>query len=113
MTINPSMTMSLADDKNKGRRLGQFGAISALGTICGMVMVLVGVKLGLFGFRTIFLISAIVVALAVVFASMISRDIGHAEKPRFVLKRRYSLYYVLNFLKAAVDRSSQPSPSMR
>lgn len=30
---------------------------------------------------------------------MISRDIGHKEKPRLVLKRRYSLYYLLTFLE--------------
>ena len=97
MTLSPSMAMSLADENNKGRRLGQFGAVGAFGTICGMILVLLIGKL--VGFRNIFVIAGAVLAAGAVSVSMISKNIGHKEKPRLVLKRKYLLYYLLIFLE--------------
>ncbi len=97
MPIQPSMVLSLADEHSKGRRLGQLGAIGALGTICGMALVFLGGSL--IGFRNIFVIAGAIVAAGAVSVSIISRDIGQKEKPRLVLKRRYLLYYTLVFLE--------------
>ena len=97
MPIQPSMALSLADEHSKGRRLGQLGAIGSAGTICGMAMVFL---LGRYiGFRNIFVVAGALCALGAVAVSLISKDIGHAEKPRLVFKRKYSLYYLLVFLE--------------
>jgi len=97
MPISPSMALSLADERSKGRRLGQLAAVGACGTICGMGLVLLGGSM--IGFRSIFIIAGLIVAAGAVSVSMISRDIGQKEKPRLVMKRRYSLYYALVFLE--------------
>ena len=97
MPLSPSMAMNLADEGGKGRRLGQLGAVGAFGTICGMILVLLIGKL--IGFRNTFVIAGAVIAAGAVSVSMISKNIGHKEKPRLVLKRRYSLYYLLVFLE--------------
>lgn len=97
MTIQPSMVLNLASENDKGRRLGQITAVQSLGTILGMGLVLLIGKV--LGMRMIFVVAGIVIALGAISASMISRDIGHKEKPRFVWKRRYSLYYTLTFLE--------------
>ena len=97
MPISPSMALSLADERSKGRRLGQLAAVGAFGTICGMGLVLLGGSI--IGFRSIFIIAGLIVAAGAVSVSMISRDIGQKEKPRLVMKRRYSLYYALVFLE--------------
>lgn len=97
MTLQPSITLSLSNSKNKGLRLGQLTAISSLGTILGMLMVLAG---GYWlGFNRIFIISCIFVLIGAGAALGISRDIGEKEKPRLVFKKEYSLYYVLTFLE--------------
>ncbi|MHB0999789.1 MAG: MFS transporter [Armatimonadota bacterium] len=97
MTIQPSIAMALADKNNKGKQLGLFSSVAAIGTLCGMGLVLtIG---ALLGFQTIFIISGIGVAIGAVSASMISRNIGHGEKPRMVFKSRYKLYYMLTFLE--------------
>ncbi len=97
MPLSPSMTMNLADASNRGRRLGQMSAVGAVGTLCGMILVfLIGKQIGLHG---IFLVAGGIAALGAISVSMIRRDIGHAEKPRFVFKKRYKLYYALTFLE--------------
>jgi predicted MFS family arabinose efflux permease len=97
MPLSPSMALSLADERSKGRRLGQLGAVGAFGTICGMVLVFLGGKY--IGYRNIFVLAGVIVAAGAVSVSMIRRDIGQKEKPRMVFKRRYSLYYALVFLE--------------
>jgi len=97
MPIQPSMALNLSDEHTKGRTLGLLGASGALGTILGMTMV--WVLAARIGYHNIFLLAggaAFVGALAV---SQISKDIGHAEKPRLVIKHQYSLYYLLVFLE--------------
>lgn len=97
MPLAPSMTLSLAAEGRQGRRLGQMGSIGALGTICGMTMVFVLARV--LHFNSIFVIAGLVVGIGAAAVSMISKDIGHKEKPRFVFRRRYSLYYLLVFLE--------------
>ena len=97
MPLSPSMTLNLSEEGQQGRRLGLMNSVGAAGTICGMVMVFAIARV--LHFKSIFIIAGLAVALGVVAVSRISRDIGHAEKPRFVLKRKYSLYYFLTFLE--------------
>ena len=92
-----SMTLALADEKKKGRRLGQLMAVSSLGTVIGMVLVLVAGNA--LGFRTIFVIAGVTILLGAVAIMAISKDIGHAEKPRIVFKRKYRLCSILTFLE--------------
>ena len=97
MAIQPSMTLNLANKHNRGRRLGQIGSFGALGMILGMLMVFWWGKT--IGFRNVFVVAGVFIAMGAVFVSRISKDIGHAEKPKFVFKRRYLLYYCLTFLE--------------
>jgi hypothetical protein len=97
MTLQPSMTLSLSTSRNKGLRLGQITAVSALGTILGMVLVLIGGNR--LGFNRIFIVSCAFVLVGAAALLGISKDIGQAEKPRLVFKREYSLYYLLTFLE--------------
>lgn len=97
MPLMPSMVLSLSEEGRQGRRLGQMNSFGALGTICGMLMVFFLART--LQFQSIFIVSGLAVAAGAVMVSMISKDIGHAEKPRFVFKRKYSLYYLLVFLE--------------
>lgn len=97
MTLQPSMALNLGKKETRGGRLGRISAVGAFGTICGMLLVF---GLGsMIGFRDIFMLSGLVVAVGAMTVALISRDIGHADKPKLVFKRKYSLYYVLTFLE--------------
>lgn len=97
MTIQPSMVLSLADERSKGRRLGQISAVGAVGTILGMGLVFIaGDRIGM---RSLFIIAGAIIFLGAITVSMLSKDFGHKEKPRLVWNRRYSLYYTLTFLE--------------
>lgn len=97
MTVQPSIVMALADKKSKGKKLGQFSAVAAVGTICGMGMVMFFGKYA--GFHKIFFLSGVSAAIASIFAAFISRDIGNMKKPRLVFKPQFKKYYVLTFLE--------------
>jgi 4-hydroxybenzoate polyprenyltransferase len=97
MPIQSSLAMHLADANNKGKRLGQTACAGSFGSVLGMAAVmLISHKLL---YQSWFLIGGILVAIAGFIMLMLRRDIGHAEKPRFVWKRKYSLYYALTLLE--------------
>lgn len=97
MTISPSITMNLAKEGKKGRRLGQLTAIASLSTIMGMMLVRFAGKQ--IGFRLIFVIAALAIITGAFAILAISKDIGHAKKPRLIYNKKYSLYYILTFLE--------------
>ena len=97
MTVQPSIAMALADKNKKGHRLGQFGAVGAVGTLCGMGLVLALDEF--IGFKIIFMIAGCSIVTGSFCASLISRSIGHSEKPRLVFKSKYKTYYILTFLE--------------
>jgi predicted MFS family arabinose efflux permease len=97
MTVQPSMTMNLASEGNKGTRLGQLAAVSALGTLLGMALVMVIGKH--VDYRLLFLLSGATIVIGAAAICMMSKDIGHVDKPKFVLKTKYWLYYALTFLE--------------
>lgn len=97
MPLQSSIVLSLAKDGVKGKRLGQTVSAGSLGTLLGMVAVLIiGYKLN---YQTWYLIAGGAVFIAAFAMFNVRRDIGYSDKPRFVMKKKYSLYYVLTFLE--------------
>jgi predicted MFS family arabinose efflux permease len=97
MPLQSSMAMSLAREGEKGKRLGQTACVGSLGSVCGMLTVLIFGNAMEYG--TWFLLGSGAMAIAAVTMLFVRRDIGHPDKPRFVWKRRYRLYYALTFLE--------------
>jgi len=97
MPLQSSITMHLAEAHEKGKRLGQTAGSWSLGAVTGMAAVLiVGLHLS---YQSWFLMGGGFYAVAAYLMSRVRRDIGHVDKPRFVLKSRYRLYYALTFLE--------------
>lgn len=98
MPIQSSLAMHLADAKSKGKRLGQTTAAGSVGTLLGMLAVR---QLNYaVSFRHWFLAGAVLMLLAGLIMLTLRRDIaGYIEKPRFVWRRRYLLYYLLTLLE--------------
>lgn len=95
--LNQSMALALAEEDQRGKRLGQLRSATALAQLIGMGSV--GLIAALLGLRALFIIAGVSILLAAVTVYRIPRDLRQVEKPRVVVKRRYSLYYALIFLE--------------
>jgi hypothetical protein len=97
MPLPNSMMLSLAEKGRTGHRLGQLQAAGAAGGVAMLVVLLVltYVKVPI---RPLYLIGGAMAVLAALACLFIPRDIK-APGPRFIMRRRYSLYYLLCFLE--------------
>ena len=97
MPLNQSIALATADDRTRGKRLGQLRSASALAQLTGMgVVALVATHVGL---RAVFLVAGASIFLGALNVLRIPRNLRKVEKPRLVFKRRYSTYYLLTFLE--------------
>lgn len=97
MPIQSSLVLHLADEGSKGKRLGQTASAGAVGTLLGMAAVR-AVNYSV-SYKTWFIAGAVLMALAGLVMLAVRRNVGHAEKPRFVWRRKYTLYYILTLLE--------------
>ena len=97
MPLQSSMVMNLAREGQKGKRLGQTACVGSVGAVSGMLTVMIFG--GALTYPKWFLLGSAAMAIAAVAMFAVRRDIGHPDKPRFVWKRRYRLYYGLTFLE--------------
>ena len=97
MPLQSSITLHMAEEGSKGKRLGQTAGSGSLGTLLGMASVLIlGHSLS---YSHWFLIGGGFYAIAAFTMLKLRRNIGHGNKPRFVWKHKYRLYYALTFLE--------------
>lgn len=101
MPVVPSITMGLATEQKRGKRLGQIGAVGRIGTIlgCGVVWLL-GRRSGS-NYMLIFLIGAGVAFLSAVLMASLGKLGVQRQRPKLVAQRRYWLYYILETLHGA------------
>ena len=95
--LSQSIALALAEENQRGRRLGQLRSATALAQLIGMGSV--GFLAAQFGLRSLFLVAGVAIFLAAITIFRIPRDLRQVEKPRVVVRRRYSLYYTLIFLE--------------
>jgi len=115
MPLNSSLTMELGGQTQRGKRLGQVGAVSIAGAITGAAVVwlvfsnggprpepggaMAVVESWRFDFAFL-LAAAVCVGAALCFRAL--KAVGaHSKRPTLVLKGKYWLYYVLNILFGA------------
>jgi len=102
MPVNNTIALSLAPADRRAARLGQIGAVGLAATILGSALVWTGLQYLHIGYRVTFAIAACGALTASVFVSRISPLSARAgRRPKLVLKRRYSLYYLLNVFSGA------------
>jgi len=96
-SVSPSITLALAGGREGGRHLGRMGAV-------GSVAVLVALGTArLFkaylSYKALFLIAGVMIACAAGLAFLLSSHAASGERQPIILRREYSLYYVLTFLE--------------
>jgi len=105
--LEQAMGLSLSPSGNKGRWLGQLRAVSSFSWLLaiGACMLLFeyidsASGSGLQGFyEDMFTIAGLVTVVGGMALLLIRREVVDADSERFVFRRRYYLYYALNFLQ--------------
>ncbi len=102
MPVSNTIALSLADSRNRAARLGQIGAVSMGATILGAGIVWTGLEYIHLSYRAMFLIAmcgALTAAVFVSFLKPLPRRSG--ARPKLVIKRRYSLFYIMYAIAGA------------
>lgn len=97
MPLNQSIALATAEEDQRGQRLGQMRSVTAFSSLVGMGLVAAAAPS--LGLRAVFLISGAALVVAALNVFRVPRNLRQVEKPRLVFRRRYLLYYALNFLE--------------
>ena len=97
ITLNSSFGLAVATEKDVGKTLGDLQAVGFAAGLLGMFAVLIGINL--IGFPTAFAISGVAMLLGAAVILRFPDQLVHRSPQRAVVRRRYGLYYILNFLE--------------
>lgn len=100
--VQSSLGLAMADKGHSGRMLGNLAAAGALASILGLGLVsLLGARVSL---RAFYVLGALLIVLAAIVVLRLPKTLGNSgerREPRLLLKKRYWLYYVLNFFEGS------------
>lgn len=92
-----SMALAIADKGHEGRSLGSLGAAGAIGSVAALLLALVLNHFGI-TIRPMWFVAGLASLLAAAACTQIPRDI-RAPRARLILRKRYRLFYLLQFLE--------------
>lgn len=103
MPLKDSIGMALINDKNIGKRMGQYKGVSTAFTMLGSIIVFIGFRLEFFSFTTkikwIFIISALILAVVFILLFFLEKNLREPiktkKKVRFLVRKEYKYYYIL------------------
>jgi predicted MFS family arabinose efflux permease len=102
MPVSSTIALSLAPPEKRAARMGQIGAVATGAMILGAVVVWTGLEYLSVGYRGTFLVAAFGALVAALFVGFIRPLPKRSDRrPKLVLKRRYSLFYLLNVFSGA------------
>ena len=99
--IGASVVLGLSDTHNRGARLGQAAGVATLFTALGTGAVWLLMDRAAPQYRTAFSCAALVFGAGGLFFLLMHIPHLHAPRQRLVVKRRFSLYYLLEILAGA------------
>lgn len=106
MTLQDGIGISLFDNENLGKRMGQYKGASTASSAVAAVLIFIGFRSGFFTFNSkikiVFIIAFVFYILALVSLIYISRTKKNVEKKKekvtFVFRKEYKYYYILSVL---------------
>ena len=102
LPLAPGIGMSLSKQEEFGVRLGRYNAYCLAATMVGYLFVLVGFNYLKFNYTSLFIIAGICYLMAAVtFLFMHKPGKQAVKKPRFVLKKKYTIYYLQSITNGA------------
>lgn len=101
MPVGDSVALGMVREGRAGRRLGQMGVVTTLAALGGYAVVWVGTRLLAADYAYLFWVGALASGLAIFVWRLMPRLPHCRVRPRFLYKRRYWLFYVLQLLFGA------------
>jgi MFS family permease len=101
MPLAPGIGMNLSKQEQFGMRLGRFSAYSLSATIIGYLIVWLGFQYLGMSYSFVFTFAAVCYIIAAIILLFIKPTQKKKRKMRFVLKKRYMLFYVLSIVNGA------------
>lgn len=101
MPVSHSIGLRLAQSGQEGRRLGQLGSLESLGSLAGMLVIYLGASNLNLSFARIFGFSGIFALAAAACMFAIKPEKVKKSPRQLILKKRYTLFYILNILFGA------------
>ena len=101
VSVAPAITLTLAKGQEGGRHLGRMGAVGSLATLAGLGVALLAARLapGLPYSAYFYTAGACMVAGAVLCWTLSTHAASQEPRARLILRREYSLFYLLTFLE--------------
>ncbi|HZK43185.1 MAG TPA: MFS transporter [Syntrophomonadaceae bacterium] len=101
MVLKSAIALRMAEEGKAGTLLGRLGALEAGGSLVGMLVVYWGVSSFNFSFGVIFGIAGTCALIAALSLFLIKPQPIKTPRQPLLLKKKYSLYYILNILFGA------------
>ena len=104
MPLGPSLGMCLSTKETCGRVLGLLSSVGSMASIIGLATVsLMTGFVETISLRIFFLVGGAFVIVAALLLFKLPADVGAtaAKQPRMVVKKRYWVFYVLNFMEGS------------
>lgn len=98
LPLNSSIGMELARKGEDGKRLGQLNSANNFFAILGSFIIFIGFRFFNFNFKISLLIAATGYAIVSLLIYLMTPDNRSSIKGRFVIRKKYSLYYILTIL---------------
>lgn len=99
--VDATISLALSDKRREGRRLGQVGAVNTVGVVLGTGAVWLLFDKVSPQYSRGFLCAAVLAGLAAMFYTALNIPHLHGRRSRLILRKQYSLYYILEFLFGA------------
>ncbi len=99
--ITPSIGMTLSKREEYGARLGKISGYSLTGTIIAFVFVFLGFNYLNLSYKVAFVVAACFYVIAAAMLGMMKSGKPAVRKIRFLLRKQYTLYYVLCVVSGA------------
>ncbi len=96
MQLYAVLGLSLADEGYEGRVLGKLASVGSVGTMVAMIVTLIIVEV--VGIRNMYIVAAALMIPAGIGLISVPKNARLVRQNGFCFKRRYWLYYMLNFL---------------
>jgi MFS family permease len=99
--VGASVAIALSEDGNRGKRMGQIGAIGTAGTVLGTGLIWMFLDQVEPQYRFAFICAGVLGVVAAGLYFLMHIPHLHQPRSRLVFRSRYRLYYVLEFLFGA------------
>ena len=99
--VRASIVIALSEDHNRGKRMGQTGAVDRIGTILGAGLVWLTFDKAVPQYRFGFLCVVVLAGVAAVAYARIQMPSLHGARAPMVVRKRYWLYYALELFFGA------------